>query len=484
VVYQNLVPVPLWHRGEFHGETPDAPIDGHFFPLETRVFVVRVPALPGTRLQLWDTLARESVTFDLNALPLDRLSPDLSESRVLSATMTGSPANRVDLVIMGDGYTGAQNADFLDDSNLLANNFFTISPLSEYHNYFNVTRLYTESNDSGADHPPYVATGCAPLDRTCCGDPEMQFDPLVNTFKDTAFDAHYCSMNIHRLLEVDYDKVFIAASAVPDWDMLMVIVNDSTYGGSGGSLSVVSTNAANVEIAQHEFGHSFADLADEYSTAYPGYPDCSDKTGSPPCEDNVTDQNVRELIKWAPWILPTTTIPTLPTSPASTDVGLFEGARYKTTGMYRPGQECAMRVLGEPFCPVPEQSLVLSLYEGGWGTPWDGISMVEPGTTSPLYPGVQMGIGESQTFSATVLSPVGGFSPVLIWYLNGIPVASGTNSYHFSATQLDLGMNVIRFEVVDQAGFVHPLMAGDALSSTFDWHVRVGEGIFLPLINH
>jgi hypothetical protein len=480
VVFQNIVQVPRWLRGEFHGEGPEGGIEGHFFPLETTHFVVRVPFVPGATLLLHEPDGgRGTAQFDLDALPLDRATPELAASRVVSSVTTGSPANRIDLLIMGDGYTGLQNADFMTDANDLANAFFTISPLLEYRNYFNVTRLYTESNESGADHPPYQATGCDPFDTTCCGDPDMQFDPLKNTFKDTAFDANYCSRNIHRLLEVDLGKVYSAAAAVPDWDTILLVVNDSTYGGSGGVVAVVSTNSAGVEIAQHEFGHSFANLADEYSTAYPSYPDCSDVTGFIPCETNVTDQTVRELIKWAPWILPSTSIPTIPPSP---EVGLFEGARYKTTGMYRSGEDCAMRNLGNPFCPVPEQSFVLKMYEGGWGIPFDGIRMIEPGTMSPPPNNLQMAPGDQQTFSADVLSPIGGFAPTLVWYVDGVPVGAGSNAYQFTASTLDLGVITIAFEVIDQSGFVHPLMAGDALSHAVDWHVRVGETLFVPLI--
>ena len=82
--------------------------------------------------------------------------------------------------------------------------------------------------------------------------------------------------------------VFAAAAAVPDWDHILVMVNDETYGGAGGVVSVVSTHSLAADIARHEFGHAFTDLADEYDTPFPAFPSCSDLSG-PACEANVTD---------------------------------------------------------------------------------------------------------------------------------------------------------------------------------------------------
>ena len=42
--------------------------------------------------------------------------------------------------------------------------------------------------------------------------------------------------------------------------------------------------------------------------------------------------------------------------PAVFLVGLFQGARYLSTGMYRPGYSCIMRILGAPYCQVPGQA--------------------------------------------------------------------------------------------------------------------------------
>jgi hypothetical protein len=66
--------------------------------------------------------------------------------------------------------------------------------------------------------------------------------------------------------------IYAAAAAEPDWDEILVLVNSTTYGGSGGAIGVFSNDFYAVEVAQHEFGHTFMHLADEYSEAYPGIP--------------------------------------------------------------------------------------------------------------------------------------------------------------------------------------------------------------------
>jgi hypothetical protein len=475
VVYQNVVEIPRWLRGEFQGGGTDAQIEGHIFPLDPTTFVVRVPAVAGTRLHLQGGLAGVDASFDLAALAADATLPQAGlapDTTVMSAPPAGDPGNRVDFLIMGDGYTAAQASKFATDAADVANKFFNISPYAEYRNYVNTYALFTASAQSGADHPPYVP-GCSPGNPACCGDPQMQSDPLAGTFVNTAFDATYCTSNIHRLLTVNAAAVFAAAAAVPDWDEILVIVNDTTYGGSGGGLAVISLDSAAADIAQHEYGHTFTRLADEYESPYPGYPACSDISG-PACEVNVTDQTNRASIKWAPWILTDTPLLTPEDDPLyGSAVGLFEGARYLTTGMYRSGDNCMMRSLGRPFCQVSSQAYVLRLYDGGWGVPASGIDTIEPGSESPPPGNVLTSFPGSITFRVDLLQPVGGPPLGIAWYVNGVPDPTAhSNSYTFVPS--GPGNFQVRLEVTDETPLVHPAMAGTSLQSSRGWNVTVG----------
>ncbi|HKC23143.1 MAG TPA: M64 family metallopeptidase, partial [Thermoanaerobaculia bacterium] len=323
---------------------------------------------------------------------------------------------------------------------------------------------------SGADHPTYDAACAAAEPPTCCGDAEMLNDPLRGTFVSTAFDASFCLDNIHRLMYVDSALVQAAAAAYPDWDAILVIVNDQTYGGAGGAVPVISTNAASVSVARHEWGHSFTGLADEYSISYPGYPICSDVLATEsPCEPNVTDQTSRDLLKWTSWVDPSTPVPTPDAPPYLSVVGLFEGARYQTNGMYRPKDGCLMRSLGSPFCEVCAQEYVLRLYRGGWGVPANGVDPIEPGGESPAPGNVNVCSGAA-SFSVTLLQPAGGPPLQVEWRKDGLVQAGLTSA---SAT-FDLpapGTYAIEVDVHDPTPLVRAEMAGGALDSMRTWTV-------------
>ena len=445
-VYQNIIEVPRWLRGEFHAGRSMATqtaIDGHFLPLKQPIFVVRVPAIADALLVIQNSKLITLAQFNLDQLATEtpKIVTESRRQSISQASPHGDPANRVDLLIMGDGYTTTQQAKFISDATSVLDSFLSISPYASYRNYVNVPMLFTLSNQAGADHPPYQA-GCQ--SQSCCGDPSMESDPLQGIFVNTAFDAKFCTENIHRLLTVDGVKVLAAAAVAPDWDEIIVIVNDATYGGSGGIFAVTSLHEAAPQIAQHEYGHSFTGLADEYETAYPGYPFCSDIT-SPPCEANVTDvMTPTHQIKWSPWISPSTPIPTIPEfDPQFADVvGLFEGARYRTTGMYRPGQNCIMRTLGAPYCQIPSEAYVLRLYTGGWGNPSSGIRLIEPNTAFPITNAVTLWYPNRQTFRADILQPSGSPPVSIRWMVNGSPTDVHTNTYTYTPTISDIGNNI------------------------------------------
>jgi hypothetical protein len=482
IVFRDLVSFSPWLRGEFHKATPGQGIDGHLIPIKTSAFVVRLPYLEDCKLILQDSRLNTLAEFDMtnliaqtphyqaNTIPLS------AEDRI----MNGSPANRVDLVVLGDGYTAAQSGQFMADASAVMQHFFSISPLNEYSNYYNLYMIATASAQSGADHPPYSAS-CGYYDPSCCGDPAMLSDPLQGLMVNTAFDSRFCAYWIHRLLVANMGKVFAAAgAAVPAWDQILLIVNDTTYGGSGSTkLAVVSMHSLAYQIAQHEYGHSFANLADEYTSAYPGYPPCSDLPGTThPCESNVTNITNRAEIKWLPWILENTPIPT-PNNPSYAGlVGLFEGARYQTTGMYRSGYSCIMQALGQPFCQVPSQSYVLKLYQGGWGVPVQGIKLIEPGSTTPISTTLNLTHPAEQVFSADILSPVGGPPVAITWLDNGIPIPGAvTDTFTYTTSADSLGSHEIRLHVKDVTLLVNPLMENGALEQNYTWNVDVSEPV-------
>ncbi len=477
-VHQDVIELPRWIRGEFHGRSRGKgwEIDAHQVPAGRRAFVVRVPAAPGARLVM-EGLLESSFSLDELAarseeLPLAKMAG--RDAQVRAAALTGSPGNRVDILILGDGYTAAEEALFdshVDEFNVW---FFTVTPYAEYQNFVNVSSLFVASAESGADHPPYDAA--CPGGLGCCSDPDALFDPLAGTYVDTAFDARFCASNIHRLLVVDEAAIFAAAAAVPDWDHIMVAVNDPVYGGSGGAIAVTSVHEDGLEIIQHEYGHSFTRLADEYDTPYPGFPACSDMVG-PACEANVTDETSPSLIKWSPWIAPATPLPTPEGSPLyAAEVGLFQGARYLTTGMYRPRDEaCMMHFLGLSSCEICSQEYVRRLYGGGWGAPWTGIDAIEPGSENPPVADAVDGTAGA-VLSVALLQPVGSPPLAVSWLVDGAPQPpqAGQPPGTYDFTPPGPGTYSVDVLVEDVTPLVHPAMAGPLLQTSRTWTVQAG----------
>lgn len=476
VVFRGLEWLANDIRADVASVMPGDVMEGVYFQPSEQGFVVRVPYVPNTHLQLSKADSDFVSQFDLNQV--GKTVPEIeipASSKISTMGENGPASNRADVLLMGDGFTQAEEASFRNYASQLETGLYQITPLTEYANYFNTIHLFTPSPESGADHPPYNPSCPGQDNPNCCRDPQMQNDPLNGQMRNTAFHARYCCYHMHRALVVHNPSVLSAAAAYPDWDTIIVIVNDQTYGGTGGQVSVISTAPNGMaSVAQHEFGHTFGKLADEYSTPYPGFPGCSDSGGGSACEANVTNVNIRQNIKWRHWIDDNTSIPTPPEGQGPDFVGLFEGARYYSTGMYRPGRMCMMQPLGYPFCIVPNEALVLRFYQGGWGQPQTGIKQIEPGSADPVETVINLEHPATQTFSVDVLQPIGGQASEIQWFDGLLPIPGATSStYTYETSGNQLGRHTIRVVVKDKTELVHENVVGNHLTSQHSWTVNV-----------
>ena len=273
----------------------------------------------------------------------------VNDGAIINATKildNGADSARYNIVLVAEGYQAAQLGQFQTDAQNFVNVLRTTAPFDHLMAGINVHQLAVSSTDSGADDP------------TACGG--------SGASPRTFFDATFCAGGIRRLLVVDATRVVEAVNAhVPAWHVILVIVNSTTYGGSGGTVAVYSLAAGALQIALHELGHSAFGLADEYEY-YAGCGIDTDRNNHPagePGEPNVTLETNRDIIKWRDLILPATAMPTMSnpncancdgrpsTAPPGT-VGAFEGAHYYHCGTYRPEYNCLMRALDQPFCAV------------------------------------------------------------------------------------------------------------------------------------
>jgi hypothetical protein len=252
----------------------------------------------------------------------------------------GPDDNRINFVILPDGYQESELEKFRNDALFLTDRIFSNSFFQEYSDFINVHIVKVPSNESGASHPGNA-------------NDEPGNHPVKSV--DNYFGSSFDVAGVHRLLvPLNGTRVYsVLADNFPNYDQIFVLVNSPFYGGSGGVFATASVGPNAVEVAIHEIGHSFAALGDEYD--YPG--------SSPWEAPNTTQETQREQIRWNVWINEDTPIPTPETAQYDAVVGLFEGAAYNPTGWYRPKLNCKMQTLGQPFCEVCSEAFILQFYE-------------------------------------------------------------------------------------------------------------------------
>ncbi len=248
----------------------------------------------------------------------------------------GPTANRVNMVFIGDGYQAHElNTVYVDHIQATLGYLFN-HPLSEpfgrYQNYFNVHRVNIASIQSGAD------------------------DPINGIFVNTALDAsfNWGNSGIDRLLYFSNAKANAALNAAIsgtgiDVDMRFGTVNVSKYGGGGRQWAVYAGgNSFASELALHEVGHSYANLADEYFS--PGT-----WSGGEFSRWNVT--NNPNSGKWDRW---------LGYDDPDTDIGpvdYYQGGNYHQNGVWRPSLNSKMRSLDRPFDAISREKFIWDIYQ-------------------------------------------------------------------------------------------------------------------------
>ncbi|PYJ01462.1 MAG: hypothetical protein DME25_18075, partial [Verrucomicrobia bacterium] len=340
------------------------------------------------------------------------------------------------------GYTTNQLPQFLADATNAVNALLSHHPCQDYRSYFNAFAIKVASNESGSDHlngPTYRDTYF-----NSSYDP---FSDLLITIPPNDEDTNYNhgQGKIDALLQT-----FMTNCHLP-----ILLVNDTVYGGSDGfdKTAITALGNSSFEILTHETGHVLANLGDEYTYAYPGFPETE--------EPNTTTNTNPNSIKWKSWIS-TTNIPTPPTAEFSTVVGLFEGAHYHSNGWYRPKLNCAMGNFSSPFCDVCSEALVLSFYQRL--RPVDGFV--------PASTNLSMTNTQALNFSLTLLQPPSNHLSVQ-WLTNGISVPGATNAaFALLPQSLPNGTNHVSVVVHDNT----PLVRNDPtnlLTQTLTWTVNV-----------
>jgi IgA Peptidase M64/Peptidase M64 N-terminus len=324
--------------------------------------------------EVWTTVV------DPQDVSIDRTRPG---GRVWGVETNGEPADKVDLVLLGDGYTAGEMDKWHRDARRLADLLFAVSPFMERRKDFNVWAVDTPSDESGV----------------------ARLSDSVH--RRSALRATYDAFGSERYVLAFDNKRLREAAAIAPYEFVEIVVNDRKYGGGGifGQYATVAAdNAWAPYLFVHEFGHHFAALADEYYTSEVAYAPAVDRPE--PWEPNATADP--QAAKWRDLVTPGTPLPTpwekaafeemqkeiqgrrrklraerrpeeemdalfreelarearLFRGPHSRSVGAFEGALYEAKGYYRPQNDCLMFTRTEAFCAVCRRAIerIIDLY--------------------------------------------------------------------------------------------------------------------------
>jgi hypothetical protein len=328
-----------------------------------------------------------SVEVDTDAQDVIKQQPP-APARPIPIQVSGPSPDKVDLLILGDGYTQLEMKKFEADARRLSAYLFSVSPFRERAGDFNVWAMAVPTEKSGITRP---STG-------------VHHASALGTRYDIFGSERYVLTLDNRALRE------IAQHA--SYEFIEILVNNETYGG-GGIFGQFSTAAAGNEWANylfvHEFGHHFAGLADEYYTSPVAYQSAG---GRPePWEPNVTALRDPANLKWKRHVKAGTPLPTpwpkaqyeeesrayqkkraelraanrpesemsalfredlkrtnalFDKQPHRHAIGAFEGANYEASGYYRPAMQCLMFDRSEKFCPVCQDGIseIIDLYAG------------------------------------------------------------------------------------------------------------------------
>ena len=349
---------------------------------------------------------------------------------------TGEDFNRLVIVVLGDGYAQASLDAGLFETHTasLESSFLGRSPWDLLFDATNIYRADIASNEEGADNETF------------------------GVLRDTYLQSSFWVNGIERLLALTgdgYGRAVAAADAVTGpgvWDVILVLVNSTKYGGSGGAIAVSSVHSASGEIVLHELGHSLAYLADEYESPYPGYP-------AGDWEPNVDFNCCGSALKWLIWVEPGTPLPTPEDIAYNGVVGSFEGARYLETGIYRPWLDCLMRSLGHEFCPICRESHIVSF-----------CSTVSLADWTDPYPSSVVDVDETGvTFSVTPI-PLTGIT--FEWLLAGAALEGETGpSLLLTADQMTADSQSLEVVIAYETPFVRR----QTIADSYSWSVRKAQ---------
>ena len=275
-----------------------------------------------------------SMTHVVN--PKDILIRYIGEHKTPYETMlqAADTTRCINIAFVAEGYTREEMPIYIEDVKKSIDALFSHEPFKSRKEVFNIIAVEPASEESGTSVP------------------------RKGIWKRTALGSHFDTFYTERYLTTLHLKRLHDVLAGLPYEHIIVLVNTEVYGG-GGILNSYNLSAAHhaktLPVVVHEFGHSFAGLADEY--AYDNEPIPMYPADIEPWEPNIT--TLKDFHgKWEQMISKKTPVPTPADKKYADAVGVYEGAGYSLNGVYRPMQDCRMRTNEKPtFCPVCQKAI-------------------------------------------------------------------------------------------------------------------------------
>jgi len=413
--------------------------------------------------------------------------PNFTVTEILN---NGPSSKKIDLVLMGDGYTANEinptsndEHSYYNHVNILKNNFLAEEPFNRYQNLFNIWRVDVISNESGADHL------------------------LKDIYKDTFLGANY---GLDGNLDVDetivYEVADLIIQAGGDFDAIVVLVNDEQYGGLTGNVATYSApwsekdifgikhyrlEEAAYGIALHEIGHLVGRLGDEYTTDYPiWWPEAyirrfKDQNGLTKteyigpddknyprlaAEVNATAYDLAELsneapYKWSNWL-------GYQWGEIDRELGwwvdhgavsCYEGSQYVNYGLYRPTSVSKMNFsIFTGYGPVNREMIIKHLF---MHDTYDAnlIQSFSPDPNAGTYT-----IQDSFTIIKQNIDTIG-----IEWLLDGVKLTNKTNwTFDFSGVIVSYGSHTLTAKVTDNSDWIRDFNKNQWAQEQISWSVE------------
>ncbi len=312
------------------------------------VFLLPMPSGPAVvNVELYDFKGNVSASFchlvDPEDILIRQINPDPAPHRYI--LKSGDPADKIDVAVVAEGYTASEADVFYADAKKAVDAILAHKPFDRYSDRFNFVAVALPSDESGVSVPGECV------------------------WKETALGSHFNTFYMDRYLTtLRLRQMHDALCGIP-YEHIVILANTDTYGGGGifNSYTLTTAHHPSFEpVVVHEFGHSFAGLADEYyyddQFVEYYYPDCE------PWEQNITTL-FDFSSKWDDMLPQFISIPTpqpegdiwkhiADGTSEETFLGVYEGGGYQSKGVYRPFPDCRMKTnAADGFCPVCQRAI-------------------------------------------------------------------------------------------------------------------------------